>query len=254
VRCRYIGITGAAIAAIIAAMTLSEAYTSLISIFTKATNVVIFILAFVILLYLIICGRPVKHSIEQNRAPINIAGGGAAAPQNIIVDTLNLTHWLFPDSILSEDLIIKSIDQTASKLKKQYPGKVIYVLKDRETTFNDKFTHVALKETADRNLVTIIVAEKYKDPPSSEADKSVSHSSRGRDDFLMSVLARQWRCPVLTEDRLRDFDEFRSNIKPFHTYEFTYYKQLPTREFYRPDAPSYIRLKKPRMRRYSDHF
>ncbi len=182
--------------------------------------------------------------------------GGAARrarppSPNLVVDTLNLAHWLAGEA-LNPERIVAAIDRTAAALKARHPGRVMYVLKDRDSEFNDAAAHALYHEAARRNGVYVIVAEQYRDPPRGPA-ASRAHSARGRDDFLMAVLAAKWRCPVLTEDRLRDFAEFRATLQPFHTYEFAYWRALPHQESYRPDSRAYARLRKPFAVRYADY-
>jgi hypothetical protein len=199
-------------------------------------------------------------------APARRRGPGPdpAASPNVVVDTLNLTHWLMgrdeppahghAGSGAKMDLahIVAAIDRTAPALKARHPGRVMYVLKDRDSQFNDEAAHAAYQAAAERNSVYVVVAEQYRDPPRGNA-VATDHSARGRDDFLVAVLAAQWRCAALTEDRLRDFDKFRATLQPFHTYEFAFWRALPHREFYRPESRSYARLKKPRMVRFADY-
>jgi hypothetical protein len=59
---------------------------------------------------------------------------------------------------------------------------------------------------------------------------------------------------VLTDDRLRDFDRFRATIAPFHTLEYAFWRAAPAREYVRPDAAAYARLRKPRCVRPADYF
>jgi len=182
-----------------------------------------------------------------------------AESPHLIVDTLNLAHWVHGEALregratLTPDLIAETVDRTAPTLKLRHPGTIVYVLKDRESRFNDEAARAVYKAAADRNRVWIAVAEQYPDPPAG-VKKTEEHSARGRDDFYIALLARRWRCAVLTEDRLRDFDRFRATIPPFHVYEFAFWRDLPHREFVRPDSPAYARLRKPRMVRYAEYF
>lgn len=207
----------------------------------------------------------------------DIAYGGApprrgpdyAASPHIVVDTLNLVHALAeadtsatdtddavampPRPALTPAAIAAVIDRTAPVLRARHPGRVMYVIKDRESQFNTADAREVYRATADRNNVYVYVVERYVDPPSGVA-ASAAHSARGRDDFFTALLARRWRCAVLTEDRLRDFDEFRATIQPFHVYEYAYWRRLPEREYVRPEAAAYSRMKKPRMVRTEEYF
>ena len=170
-----------------------------------------------------------------------------AKSAHVVVDTLNLVHWLFQEEAknLTLALITRAIDATAPTLKLQHPGVIVYVIKDRESKFNDDAARAEYKRAADRNRVHIALTERYPDPPAG-TKPSAEHSAQGRDDFYMSVLARRFRCAVLTADRLKDFDRFRATIPPFHVYEYFFWRDLPHRVYIRPDSPAFAQLRKPR--------
>jgi hypothetical protein len=207
-------------------------------------------------------GAPVIGGAPPRRGP------DYAASPHIVVDTLNLVHALAeadtsaadtaavampPRPALTPAAIAAVIDRTAPVLRARHPGRVMYVIKDRESQFNTADAREVYRAAADRNNVYVYVVERYVDPPSGVA-ASAAHSARGRDDFFTALLARRWRCAVLTEDRLRDFDEFRATIQPFHVYEYAYWRRLPEREYVRPEAAAYSRMKKPRMVRTEEYF
>ena len=181
----------------------------------------------------------------------------AKAP-HIVVDTLNLTHWLENRSgsgsghKFGPEAIIAAIDRTAPILKLRHHDRVMYVVKDRDTQFNDEAARRTYAEAARRNGVYVYVVERYQDPPAGPTT-SDDHSARGRDDFYISALAHKWRCAILTEDRMRDFDKFRANIQPFHVYEYAYWRDLPTRDFISPASAGYSRLKKAKRVGYEEY-
>lgn len=165
----------------------------------------------------------------------------AEARPDVVVDTLNLAHWLHGKPRLDFEDIIATINATAGPLKKQHPGMVIYVTKDRESVFNDTTVRDRYQQTARANLVCVAVAEQYKDPPPG-VRKSDDHSTRGRDDFFMSLLAQRHSCAVVTGDRLRDFAKFRSRLPPFTVFFYNYWKD-PEREYIQPR--NYTKLLRP---------
>lgn len=182
-------------------------------------------------------------------------GGGARSKQNehsphLVVDALNLAHWLKRDSkpSLTPKAIIAAIDRTAPKLTRVHKGRVIYVLKDRDTRFNDAAARARYQSASERNGVHIAVAERYQDPPSAAVDakEAGTHASYGRDDFYMGILAHRYGCAVLTADRLRDFGRFRGAIAPFHVIEYAPWRHLPLRDYIRPGSEAYRLYKKPR--------
>lgn len=181
-------------------------------------------------------------------------GGAPYRSQHIVVDTLNLTHWIHGGKItITPKLIISAIDKTAPFLRKKHNGRIMYVLKDRESQFTTPETKQLYKDIANKHSIYIIVAERYVDPPIG-VPKTDQHSSRGRDDLLISILANRWRCSVLTEDRLHDFKEFRATIQPFYATEYTFWREFPHKEYIRPESISLLKLRKPRMLRYIDYF
>ena len=198
----------------------------------------------------------------------------ARASKNLVVDTLNLMHWLRAqrlevrsqrlevdvprpdaprvDAALRPDAsVIAAIAYAAPRLQKRYSGTITFVLKDRDSRAHamGSATRGAFQAAAERYRVHIACAERYPDNPTG-AKQQTKHSAAGRDDFYMCWLARQHRCCVATEDRLRDFAEFRTTVAPFIAYTFTHWRALPTRDFLRPDACA--RLRPPCAVRFAD--
>ncbi len=208
--------------------------------------IAVILLFICLILAAFVCARAWQREIIGG-APVR--RGSPAAP-HIVVDTLNLTHHLITRGTiagpLSIDSIIAAIDATAPALRKKYAGHVMYVVKDRESVFNSEAAHDAYQAAAVRNSIYIYVVERYRDPPTAEKG-TTGHSARGRDDFFMALLAHRWRCPVLSGDKLRDFDEFRGSVPPFHVYEFAFWRDLPQRDYIRPTSTAYSRLRKPRI-------
>ncbi len=204
---------------------------------------------------------------ERSRDPaarnFGHSGGAARGPParfarkspHLVVDTLNLAHWIRgPNSEparLTPALIVEAIDKTAPALLRQHPGRVMYVLKDRDSQFNDEDAREAYKRAAIRNKVYVCAAERYVDPPRGVAASS-AHSAQGRDDFYMALLAWKWRCLVATEDRLRDFPQLRATIQPFHVFEWAFWRDYPVRDFIRPEASAYARVRRPRAVRFEE--
>ncbi len=249
------------------------------------------VLVCIILAALLLAALFVRFApITGGQAPKALKKGEAvrACPQSphIVVDTLNLTHWLRgsgpgrgreptgeeprakaagaaktkPRPLELVD-IIAAIDQTAAPLRAQFPGKVMYVVKDRESQINTPEVRAAYKSAADRNQVWIYDVEQYSEPPlksevpfiSPQDPRAVEyeHAARARDDLYMAILAQKHRCAVLTEDRFRDFSAFRANVAPFRVFGYTYWRDTPEEEFIRPAAYVYSRLPKPRALRYA---
>jgi hypothetical protein len=180
-----------------------------------------------------------------------IIGGGSGArsgarkipSKNIIVDTLNVTHWM-RGKVSSHD-ISETISTITPILARIYKGgDIMFVLKDRDNSFYTEEDHKLFKWLSDKNKVTIYVAEKYKDPPQSQNKQTNKHSTKGRDDFYMSVLAAKYKCGVITEDSLKDFAEFRNNIQPFYVLIYRFWKDIPDKDYIRPEI-GYAKLRRP---------
>lgn len=177
---------------------------------------------------------------------------------HVVVDTLNLTHHMQKQKSktaktkVDTSSIIGTIDRTAKRLRELFEGRVMYVLKDRDAALLSAGVREQYAECAKRNGVYVASVERYADPPVLHTDSvaSDSHAAKGRDDFYMAVLAARWQCPVLTEDRLRDFAEFRK-IEPFHVVEFSYWSDKPESDYIIPSSASYSGLRKPRTIRYA---
>lgn len=212
--------------------------------------------SWLLLLVIILCVVLALGVAASGAAPLRRAvvagvsgwlGGGPPGQRrrspHLVVDTLNVAHWLSGQSRLSPETIVSAIDRTAPELKRRYSGRVIYVLKDRESQFNDAQVRELYRAAAERNQVYVAVAERYEDPPSADGPGTGDHghSARGRDDFYMGVLASRLKCAVLTNDRFRDFDSLRANVPPFHATTYSYWG-APVREYLRPGR---LRVERP---------
>ena len=186
-----------------------------------------------------------------------------------MVDTLNLMHWLRAQRLdvpraqrldvpradaprqTTDASVIAAIAYAAPRLQKRFSGTITFVLKDRDSRSHamGSATRAAFQAAAERYRVHIACAERYPDDPARAKPSRTKHSAAGRDDFYMCWLARQHRCCVATEDRLRDFAEFRTTVAPFVAYTFAHWRALPTRDFLRPDA---FALRPPCAVRFAD--
>jgi hypothetical protein len=187
-----------------------------------------------------------------------LGGGRAPDPRrapHLVVDTLNLVHWLLrdPRTPLSPGLIADAVALVAPALSARHPDRVVFVVKDRETVLNGPEAHAAYRAAAEKFGVYFAVAERYAAPPPGPP-ASAEHSARGRDDFLLAVLASRLRCAALTEDRFRDFARFRATLQPFHFFEFAFWRHLPLRDYVNPASPAFAKLRAPPAVRFSAYF
>ena len=179
----------------------------------------------------------------------------ALQSKNLVVDTLNLTHWLKRrTSLKTVDLcdIIAAIDETAPVLRKRYTGRVIFVTKDRETRVEKEALVRARKlyqATARRNGVYINIVERLP----GDAKSSKSHAAFGRDDFYLIMLAWKLNCPVLSRDRFRDLCDMKTgHLDKFHVYAYSPVKDLPDRDYVNPAAAEFSLMRRPALIDYSD--
>ena len=182
---------------------------------------------------------------------------------DIIIDGLNLTHWLasknrcpIPPKNLHLCDIISTIDETSDIIRSQHKGRIMFVLKDRETALNNPTTRAIYAEAARRNKVYVYVVERYQIPLKAKYSSPLGrtqHAKLGRDDFYMGILAKKFKCKVLTADRFRDFDQLRAHLDPFHVYEYTWWRSYPERDYVNPHAPEFQRLRKPRRSQYKNY-
>lgn len=191
------------------------------------------------------------------------ATGGAAKPKtkrpakHVVVDTLNVLHAL--DNKPSTGGVVATIDATAPVLRASYPGRIMYVVKDRDSRRNTDAVREAYGAVARRHRVIVYAVEQYAqlpcaaalDAPGAQqagAGDSPRHSARARDDFYAAVLADRWAAPVVTADRFRDFHEWRRTLTPFYVDEYSYSADPaapPVRYYVSPNGGAYERLLPP---------
>lgn len=205
---------------------------------------------------LIICLLMVAFVLRRTKRKRKIIGGFESKKKRIVssahvvVDTLNIAHWITGDKILTTDSIIETIDVVAPILRKSFSDRVMFVVKDREKTLNSSKERVIYSDCAKRNKIYIYCTEKYENQNEKQTEvlyglDESSHSTKARDDFYMALLARKYKCAVITADRFDDFKLFRDKVEPFHVFEFAYWRSLPEREYVRPSSSAYARVKKP---------
>ncbi|GFR88192.1 hypothetical protein ElyMa_002511400 [Elysia marginata] len=198
------------------------------------------------------------------------SGGGVASgrkaraleSKNIVVDTLNLVHWLKRRSPLKRVEtcdILAAIGTTAPILHQKYSGRIIYVTKDRETRAaksDAERLRALFQTTAHHYNVYIYVVERL--PVEKKVErrdgKDKSHAALGRDDFYLIMLAWKYNCPALSQDRFRDLADMKTDLAPFHVYSFSPVKPYPERDFVNPSAAEFRRMQRPAAVDYSKVF
>ena len=212
-----------------------------------------------------------------NARVVGGASNSSRASPHIVIDTLNLVHWLAGAdagagagasasaagagtqasagasagaSPVTTASIVAAIDRTAPALRARYLGRVMYVLKDRESSHIDADTAKVYQAVAERQRVYVVTAERYRAgmAPAAAGTVPASHSTQGRDDYFAALLADRYRCTILTNDHLQDFESFHKHVPPFYTTEYAFWRALPVREFVRPST---FNVRRPRTARFS---
>lgn len=181
----------------------------------------------------------------------------------LVVDTLNLAHWLSPDAPDPA----AAIAAAAPAIRAAAPrlSRLMFVLKGRGGPGDGAATAAAppAAVAAARAAGAWLY---YVGPPDAGApgypggqgarqgtgQESQSHAAKARDDLYAAVLAARWRAPVLTEDRLRDFGEFRGGVAPFAVAEYDPLAPAgapPGRDYVNP--PALAGLRPPRALRFA---
>ena len=202
------------------------------------------------LVSLVLAGAEKKERLSAQKARTLASG-------NVVVDTLNLVHWLkrrTPLKAMGLCDIIAAIELTAPLLRKRFSGRIIFVTKDRESRMEKEMAARAralYQITACQNGVFINVVERLPGPASGVA----SHAALGRDDFYLIMLAWRLNCPVLSRDRFRDLVEMKTgHLDKFQVYAFSPFKNFPERDFVNPAAAEFARMRRPTTVDFTDVF
>jgi len=203
----------------------------------------------------------VAETLTESAPPLLLGGAAqtwkarALESENLVVDTLNLTHWLkrrAPLKRVETCDILAAIEKTAPILRRSYPGRIIYVTKDRETRaakVDAERLRALYQATARRCKVYVNVVERLPgeedEPDTRRHRKGKPHAALGRDDFYLIMLAWKYSCPVLSRDRFRDLADMKADLNPFHVYSYSPVKLLPERDFVNPAAAEFRKLRRP---------
>lgn len=221
----------------------------------------------VVLALAVLCAAPLALRILRGGTPRGgertLAGatGGAErrslrlarakASPHVIVDTLNLAHHLRGKERkkkMDTAEIAAAIDRATPLLRERFKGKIVYVVKDRDTVHMNEDARELLRQAAERNRVSLRITERYVDPPHiwrKTGSAKQTHQKAGRDDFYIGLLAWKLRCGVLTRDRMKDFRALKYEVPPFLVYEYEPYKERFTLNQVRPNAGDYARVLRP---------
>lgn len=221
-----------------------------------------------------------KADMSHIRSP----GARARAEKaDVVVDTLNLTYRLAENGTLSADAdavrdiragrriskctISAAIRHSAPVLREFFPSRVVFVIKDRDTHLSTPHTrpfyarlareekvhiHLVERPTGENGTAGAIDRAPASWHPSGDTDSS--HQQKGRDDFYVGLLAWKMRCGALTDDRMRDFDKLKTEVRPFVVHEISPWTDgRPAKNYVNPGAREYQRVRAPTRLRYADY-
>ena len=136
---------------------------------------------------------------------------------DIAIDTLNIISFINNKPVHNQNEIITGIKYITPIIKKKYSGRIMFILKDKNTKLNTPEIRENYKKLAHELKIFIYITENYKGPTwklEKRFDPSI-HSQNARDDLYLLILANQFKCPVITSDNFRDILEFKGTIAPF---------------------------------------
>ena len=177
---------------------------------------------------------------KNNKFNKNIQGGGKKINNfgDIAIDTLNVISFINNKPIHNQNEIIIGIHHITPILKKQYSGRIMFILKDKNTNFNTSEIREKYKKLAHELKIFIYITENYEKGPTWKLEKrfdSSIHSQHARDDLYLLILANQYKCPVITGDNFRDILEFKGTIAPFKILSYDWFTiKQPIQDFIMP--------------------
>lgn len=249
----------------------------------------IFLLVVILVVVLaLLAARPLRLFGRKPCGRVRVGGRESArskkakASPNVVVDTLNLTHHLLSagfdpalgsiptaasarkqaEKPLTLCAIVAAIDYSAPILRQDFSGRIIYVVKDRETPKTSAQRDLApalYRAAARRNRVSVHLVEKEARPSTglsawrATGETEPTHQRLGRDDFYMGLLAWKLQCGVLTEDRMRDFQKLKTEVQPFRVEQFDHWTLCSTKTQVTPGARDYERILAPIRLSFADH-
>lgn len=144
----------------------------------------------------------------------------------VIVDVLNISYK--EKNKNNEDRISKTIEEYA---KNNLTGKLIFVAKNKinmpkQHINDDEMVRLAKKTKSE---IWIATDDNVHDKPHSinQPPFGVFHSSKGRDDLLMLVLAERFgNSVIVSDDNFSDATEFNRTVPPFYIRRYTYWSDV----------------------------
>lgn len=153
---------------------------------------------------------------------------------DVVIDTLNVCHSLYGS--ISEDNIILTITFMSNYCHDRYRGRVMFVLKDATNTP----MNISFKERL-AQLCKVVRCYMYICERIDRNDPYDSHQSLGRDDFMCAVIAKRYHCPVISNDKMRDFAALKRQVPPFYLTEFSFVNDRVETNYINPQAEIYMK-------------
>lgn len=158
-----------------------------------------------------------------------ITGGHVYNENILIIDTLNITHWLFNNNLA--DFTIESCIKYI--VKKCKYDKLYFILKQTEIPIsNTKYNtmdEILLKLSIKYKVFIIYIDEKLVDL----TQKGNRHAKYSIDDLVCIKVARKYNAKILTNDRMRDFKDFKL-IDNYIFYIYNWIKEKKVKEYVTP--------------------
>lgn len=223
--------------------------------------------------------RPARGLLRLGGAARSPGARARAERQDVVVDTLNLTHHLLQQGTLQKDDegvgatprragarvapltrcdILAAIRYATPVLRQHFSGRIIYVVKDRDSLPNSAASRALYLRTARETGAHVHIVER----PSEARPRAswqpagavgATHQRAGRDDFYLGLLAWKLRCGALTEDRMRDFERLKSEVDPFVVLELAPWAERPAKNYVNPGARDYARVGPPTRLAFADY-
>ena len=178
--------------------------------------------------------------------------GGYEKHKNLIVDTLNMTYEIHKKSDnyrVSNTDILNTIRIVTDKLKPHISDKLIFVTKTNKKDYKELESYDNISKELGIYIYVVMALEK---PGINSFVKiTKSHSTLGRDDFYIMIMAWKLRCPVLGQDYYRDLKNMKfGDLDSFYVKRYSPYKKFPDRDYVNPTGQEYRRMRAPRVIRW----
>lgn len=179
--------------------------------------IILIVIITLVIIYLLYNDKQIIHQGGQLRGKVK-RQRLLNENKHIIVDGLNLLYHHFKgmEKMIRKNDILPSVrimmNELIPKLRRKFKGRIMIVFKNKESIPYTDQQKEAYKKLAATHNIYIYLCQDY---PKS---KYSIHSSMGRDDFYGAVLARLYKCRILSYDKYHDFEHFVYEVGNFQVY------------------------------------